>query len=484
MDTTTTKMNYLSMTGIDLAEENRLGIELINKEIGTIDTEIDTLTTNLATEIADRTTADTNLANDLSFETASRVAQDSILSTSIGEVEAGLATEISDRTAADTTLQTNITTVSNSLTTETTNRTTADTNLQSQIDDVEDDLATETTARVAEDAILLSSIGDVEDDLATEITNRTNADITLQANINSINTTINGMVDNFSNQTIAGTKTFDSGNETYLQLKCNSQSGQTTYQSTLNLLEDKNYVHEYSNYGGYMRYYEGSFNGTNELQIGTREGTTTYDAITIPRGNTAITMERDTNINGQLKITGEGGAILDLVGSTHAYIEYFPDGTSAGRKAYVGFSNGPTEDFTIANQYAGKNVIISPNLKVFGNADIDGDLEANTIDANSLVHSPYVSLGTTLRPTVGGNWNTIRHNTFHGSLGPNYPRPEGGILLANTSGSNMFLWNYYMGVVKDLASTNSTSLRLDFGRALNIQSQVSVFGYADENETR
>ena len=96
MDTTTTKMNYLSMTGIDLGEENRLGIELINGEIGTIDTEIDTLTTDLATEVSDRTTADTTLANDLSFETTSRVAQDSILSTSIGEVEADLATEISD----------------------------------------------------------------------------------------------------------------------------------------------------------------------------------------------------------------------------------------------------------------------------------------------------------------------------------------------------------------------------------------------------
>lgn len=410
MDTTTNRMSFLSMTGIDNVEENRLGIELINGEIGTIDTEIDTLTTNLATEVSDRTTADTNLANDLSFETTSRVAQDSILSTSIGEVEADLATEITDRTTADTTLQTNITTVSNGLTTETTNRSTADANLQSQIDDLETDLATETTSRVAEDASLLSSIGDVEDDLATEITNRTNADTTLQTNINSINTTINGMVDDFSNQTIAGTKTFDSGNETYLQLTCDThnvaQYGQTTFQATLNLLEDYEYENENDNYGGYIRYYEGGNPTTNELQIGTREGTNTHDAITIPRGNTAITMERDVNIDGDLN-----------VGTTYLKIRTDDTVNTAGdmNHLYNVFNLIETDSYQGANQLlnsgqAGYNSIQATGLSGYNSIEATGTNGSNDIKA-TLENTIYVGSVEKIKTTSTAN--TITNDTIN-----------------------------------------------------------------------
>jgi len=284
MDTTTQKLNYLSMTGIDLGEENRLGIELINGEIGTIDTEIENLTSDLATEISDRTSGDTTLANDLSFETTSRVAQDSILSVSIGEVEADLATETTSRVAEDAILLSNITTVSNSLTTETTTRTNADNNLQSQIDDVESDLSAETTSRVAEDASLLSSIGDVEDDLTNEITTRTNADSTLQTQIDDIKTGVVG--DNIVHvdavETIIGAKTFTQ------KLNIHKPYSATAGANTLSLYQDNDYgfgidafTLKYLSLRDH-KFYSGSTatnNGTEKLTIGDTTTTLINDTI-------------------------------------------------------------------------------------------------------------------------------------------------------------------------------------------------------------
>ena len=193
-------------------------------------------------------------ANDLSFETTSRIAQDSILSTSIGEVEADLATEISDRTSADSNLQSNITTVSNSLSTETTNRTNADNNLQTNITTVASNLATETTNRTNADNNLQTNINTVASNLATETTNRTNADNTLQSNIDSINTTITGMVDDFSNQTIAGAKTFTKtirvNNAEGINI-CSAGSSTVGDRASLNLFESGNsWGHQLSNDSG------------------------------------------------------------------------------------------------------------------------------------------------------------------------------------------------------------------------------------------
>src|SRR5210317_687924 len=88
----------------------------------------------------------------------------------------------------------------------------------------------------------------------------------------------------------------------------------------------------------------------------------------------------------------------------------------------------------------------------------------------------HVSLGTDNYPTLGGNWLTIFSPTYDGAIGDNHPDPDGGILFANRSGSSRFPWGYYMGVVKDAASTNSTSLRFDIGKSSDLNSQDSTGG--------
>jgi hypothetical protein len=88
----------------------------------------------------------------------------------------------------------------------------------------------------------------------------------------------------------------------------------------------------------------------------------------------------------------------------------------------------------------------------------------------------HVSLGTDKYPTLGGNWLTIFSPTYDGAIGNNHPDPDGGILFANRSGSDRFPWGYYMGVVKDAASTSSTSLRFDIGKSSDLNSQDSTGG--------
>ncbi len=118
------------------------------------------------------------------------------------------------------------------------------------------------------------------------------------------------------------------------------------------------------------------------LTNNTKTGITTAQANNITNSVKKIG-ESSQNIDGQLQISGNGGAVLDLIGTDHAYMEFYPDGVSAGRKAYMGYGSSATETFTIANEFPNSKVFISPNLTVngsttiTGNLNVDGDLEAD-----------------------------------------------------------------------------------------------------------
>ena len=98
------------------------------------------------------------------------------------------------------------------------------------------------------------------------------------------------------------------------------------------------------------------------------------------------------------------------------------------------------------------------------------------LDVSGTVKSTHVSLGTPLNPTIGGNWVTIVNSTYDGDIGDEYPEPEGGILFTNQSSANRFPWGYYMGVVKDVASPNSTSIRFDIGKSSNLNTNEGTGG--------
>lgn len=67
------------------------------------------------------------------------------------------------------------------------------------------------------------------------------------------------------------------------------------------------------------------------------------------------------------QVAGNGGA-LDLIGSDQFYIEFYPRGTSAGRKAYIGFPSAGSTVLTIAQEDAGNvNIAIPSGYDLFVN---------------------------------------------------------------------------------------------------------------------
>ena len=72
-------------------------------------------------------------------------------------------------------------------------------------------------------------------------------------------------------------------------------------------------------------------------------------------GNTSPGTKLD--VSGAGRFTKNGGS-LKLVGIDHTYLEYYPDGTGAGRKAYLGYGGATNDNFTIHNDAGSGHIIL------------------------------------------------------------------------------------------------------------------------------
>ena len=70
-----------------------------------------------------------------------------------------------------------------------------------------------------------------------------------------------------------------------------------------------------------------------------------------------------------------------------------------------------------------------------------------------------------IQPNISGaNFLILKHNTFNGNIGLNYPNPECFFIMGNNSSAGAIPWGFYSGVCKYFASsTPINSLRYDIG---------------------
>jgi hypothetical protein len=81
----------------------------------------------------------------------------------------------------------------------------------------------------------------------------------------------------------------------------------------------------------------------------------------------------------KLHVSSNAG-ILSLEGTDHSYIQWYPDGLAAGRKAYTGYPGGSSNDFTIANEISGGHIALLPTG--IGNVGIGISSPARLLDIN------------------------------------------------------------------------------------------------------
>ncbi|MFH1916198.1 MAG: hypothetical protein ABIJ21_02955 [Nanoarchaeota archaeon] len=79
---------------------------------------------------------------------------------------------------------------------------------------------------------------------------------------------------------------------------------------------------------------------------------------------------------------GDAGepAVLGLEGADHVYINWYPDGFMAGRKAYTGFENAASNSYTIKNEITGGDIILQTTS---GRVGIDTGTPQQKFEVNS-----------------------------------------------------------------------------------------------------
>lgn len=198
-----------------------------------------------------------------------------------------------------------------------------------------------------------------------------------------------------------------------------------------------------------------SYTNTGDNRVLTSVGGTTIN------GEANLTFDGSTlNVSGTSRVTGNGG-LFELVGTDHSYIEYFPDGISAGRKAYVGFGSSGNDTFTIANESSDADIFIKVN---------DGGVTTTALSidasANARVKLPNdnqqlaIGAGQDLKLYHLNDTSIIYNNT-------------GGLTIQNAGAGSMVIKNtsnnqdMFFNVVDD--SVTKTAIRIDASDGVRVK---------------
>ncbi len=167
----------------------------------------------------------------------------------------------------------------------------------------------------------------------------------------------------------------------------------------------------------------------------------------------------------KLDVSGIGqftanGASLNLVGTDHTYIQFYPDGTAAGRKAYLGYASSADNNLTIQNEISNANIVLGPSgtgsilinttsatgtasqrLQVSGGAYVSGDVGVGITNPSEKLHV----LGNGIRvDSTTGFVNFWSGAGYYGGIGVAGGLGGSGtdiVLRADTSRSILFFTN-------------------------------------------
>jgi len=142
-------------------------------------------------------------------------------------------------------------------------------------------------------------------------------------------------------------------------------------------------------------------NGNSWMQVQRTDGVATaYNLLLQPSGGNLgvgiISPTTKLDVSGIGQFTANGGS-LNLVGTDHTYIQWYPDGTSAGRKGYTGYPSASEDNFSIFNEIASAGIVFGTSGGEKARITNPGYLLLGlTLDSPSSAPEParFVSLGS------------------------------------------------------------------------------------------
>ncbi len=143
-------------------------------------------------------------------------------------------------------------------------------------------------------------------------------------------------------------------------------------------------VELYITYGTTKQYY---FRRNTKISISGSNTTITHGSWERILTSTGGTINGDMVINGTtqtkgpLQAYGDGGNALALIGQTHNYISFYPQGVNAGRQGYFGFPSSGSKEFNIS---AADTLRFSDKSNAITLAEITGMAYQGNVPAPSL----------------------------------------------------------------------------------------------------
>lgn len=156
------------------------------------------------------------------------------------------------------------------------------------------------------------------------------------------------------------------------------------------------------------------------------------------------------------------GGTLNLEGTDHTYIQFYPDGYGAGRKAWIGYGSGASNDLTLSNEISGGKLalntnsgnIIANSLAGSGTRFVVADASGNLTATSSTASGVVTGAGTT---NYLARWS-----------------PNGSTLAAGTIQDD----GTYVGI--GIAPSSSAKLSVNGKLAMN-NYDIGLRGAADAN---